>query len=76
MNEIKTHSGLVIAKPGLVRDGLQAVLSAIPGMNVLEPADDGTSALNELESHRPDLVILGSSLSANELQATLRRIEE
>ena len=76
MKEIKTHSGLVVARPGLLRDGLQAVLSAIPGMNALEPADDGTSALNKLESHRLDLVILGSSLSADELHATLRQTKE
>jgi DNA-binding NarL/FixJ family response regulator len=76
MKEIKTHSGLVVARPGLLRDGLQAVLSAISGMSALEPADDGTSALNKLESHHLDLVILGSNLTADELNATLRQIKE
>jgi DNA-binding NarL/FixJ family response regulator len=75
MREAKANSGLIVARPGLVRDGLQAVLSAVPGMNALEPADDGASALDRLASHRPDLVIVDSSLPEDELRATLRRIK-
>ena len=76
MKEVKTNSGLVVARPGLVREGLQAVLSAIPGMNALEPADDGASALDRLASHHPDLVIVDSSLPEDELCVTLRQIKE
>lgn len=75
-DRIKTDLGLVVARPGLVRDGLQAVLSAALGMDVLEPADDGTSALDRLKSARPDVVILDSSLSRDELCTTLRQIQE
>ena len=75
MKEVKTKSGLIVARPGLVREGLQAVLSAIPGMNALEPAGDGASALDKLASHRPDLVIVDSSLPEDELRATLRNIK-
>jgi DNA-binding NarL/FixJ family response regulator len=75
MKETKTNLGLVVARPGLVRDGLQAVLSAIPGMDALEPADDGASALDRLKSHRPDLVILDSSLSEGAVCTTLRQIK-
>ena len=71
-----SHSGLVVARPGLVRDGLQAMLSAIPGVDPLEPAADGASSLARLADHRPDLVILDSSLSEEELCATLRQIKE
>ena len=76
MKEVKTKSGLIVARPGLVREGLQAVLSAIPGMNALEPAGDGASALDKLASHRPDLVIVDSSLPEDELRATLRNIKD
>jgi DNA-binding NarL/FixJ family response regulator len=76
MKETKTNLGLVVARPGLVRDGLQAVLSAIPGLDALKPADDGASALDRLKSHRPHLVILDSSLSEGELRTTLRQITE
>ena len=76
MKETKTNLGLVVARPGLVRDGLQAVLSAIPGLDALKPTDDGASALDRLKSHRPNLVILDSSLSEGELRTTLRQIKE
>ena len=71
-----SHTGLVVARPGLVRDGLQAVLSAVPGMQALEPADCAASALERLESHAPCLTILDSSLSEEELCATLGAIKE
>ena len=73
---MKTNLGLVVARPGLVRDGLQSMLSAVPGMDALEPAHDGASALDRLKSHRPDLLILDSGLSQGELCTTLRQIKE
>jgi DNA-binding NarL/FixJ family response regulator len=76
MKEVKTKSGLIVARPGLVREGLQSVLSAIPGVNALEPAGDGASALDKLASRRPDLVIVDSSLPEDELRATLRHIKD
>jgi DNA-binding NarL/FixJ family response regulator len=45
-------------------------------MDVLEPAEDGASTLDRIENHRPDLVILDSSLPEDELGAMLRRIKE
>jgi DNA-binding NarL/FixJ family response regulator len=76
MKEVKANSGLIVARPGLVRDGLQAVLSAVPGMHALEPVDDGASALDKVANHRPDLVIVDSSLPEGELRATLRHIKK
>jgi DNA-binding NarL/FixJ family response regulator len=65
------HLGLVVARPGLVRDGLQAVLSAVPGVEALEPADCAASALERLDSHSLSLTILDSSLPEDELCTTL-----
>jgi DNA-binding NarL/FixJ family response regulator len=59
-----------------VRDGLQAVLSAVPGVQALEPADNAGSAVERLESHAPCLTILDSSLSEEELCTTLEMIKE
>ena len=67
--------GLIVAKPSLVRDGLQAVLSAIPGMKTLKPADDESMALDRLRS-LPDLVILDSSLAENALHTMLGTVKE
>jgi DNA-binding NarL/FixJ family response regulator len=72
---MSSHWGLVVARPGLVRDALQAVLSAVPEVHALKPADDGASSLARLNDHRPDLVILDSSLSEDELCATLSQMK-
>ncbi|MGB5746290.1 MAG: hypothetical protein WBM69_04865, partial [Desulfobacterales bacterium] len=66
-----SHMGLVVARPGLVRDGLQAVLSAVPGVEALEPADCAVTALAQLENHSLCLAILDSSLPEEELCTTL-----
>jgi DNA-binding NarL/FixJ family response regulator len=68
--------GLVVARPGLVRDGLQAVLSAVPGVCALEPADCAATALERLENHPLCLTILDSSLAEEELCTTLGMIKE
>ena len=69
------RTGLIVAKPNLVRDGLQAVLSAIPGIQALEPADDEIGAADRLKS-LPDLVVLGSSLAEDVLHTILETIKE
>jgi DNA-binding NarL/FixJ family response regulator len=71
-----SHLGLVVARPGLVRDGLQAVLSAVPGVHALEPADCVASVMERLENQTICLTILDSSLADNELCTTLGMIKE
>ena len=71
-----SHSGVIVARPGLVRDALQAMLSAIPGVHAVEPADDAASALERPENHSLCLAILDSSLPDDELCTTLRVIKE
>ena len=68
--------GLVVARPGLVRDALQAMLSAVPGVRALKPADDAASALERLENHSLCLAILDFSLSEDELCTTFGLIKE
>jgi DNA-binding NarL/FixJ family response regulator len=69
------RSGLIVAKPSLVREGLQAMLQAIPDVEILEPVEDGVSALGTLKSRHVDLVILDSSLSEDELVTTVTKIK-
>jgi len=69
-----SKTGLIVAKRSLVRDGLQAVLSAISGMEALEPADDEIAGLDRLRS-LPDLVILDSSLAQDALHTILETIK-
>jgi DNA-binding NarL/FixJ family response regulator len=59
--------GLIVARTGIVREGLVAMLRAIPGIEVIEPVDDGNSALGVVGARRVDLVVLDSSLSDQSL---------
>ena len=42
----------------LVRDGLQAILSVAPGIEVVGEASDGDQALQMVEAHSPDVVLM------------------
>ncbi len=42
----------------LVRDGLQAILSTAPGIEVVGEASDGDQALKLVETHLPDVVLM------------------
>ncbi len=42
----------------LVRDGLQAILSVAPGIEVVGEASDGDQALALVEAHSPDVVLM------------------
>ena len=66
---------LVAARPGRVRDGLQALLAAIPQIEMIGQADDGASALKSVVEHRPALVLLDTNLPGDEVLAVLRQIK-
>lgn len=49
---------MIVGRPGVVRDGYQALFGALSWARVLEPANDGPSALKRLPDEEPDIVIL------------------
>ncbi len=67
--------GLIIAEPGRVRDGLQALLTAIPQMGRVEQAGDTSSALRTIRKQQPTLVLLDFSLIGDDLRTLLKRIK-
>jgi DNA-binding NarL/FixJ family response regulator len=68
-------SALIIASPRQLRDSLQVLLAAIPGIDHVSQIDDVPSALVMKVNHNPALVLLDSDLSNDELLAELRRIK-
>ena len=63
---MKTNEVLIVARPGLVRDGLVDMVSAISGLKTLQPAADGPTAVKRLGYHRQALVLLDASLPEDE----------
>ncbi len=61
----------------LVRAGFRALLSEIPGVQVIAEAGDGREALLLSRQHRPDIVFMDIAMPGlNGLEATTRMAEE
>ena len=62
---------LLVAHPGELRDGLESLLHASAGISVVVTADDFRSALEEVQSECPELVVVelavGDAAQASEL---------
>lgn len=67
---------LLVDDHPVMRVGLANVLALEPGFEVVAQADDGESALDLWEQHRPDMVLLDISLAGIDGIETLRRLLE
>ena len=66
-------SALIVARPGPLRDGLQALMTAIPQIDAVREMDDVSSALRVVFERSPALVVLDSNLAGSEVWMTVRR---
>ena len=66
---------LIVARPGRMRDGLQALLAAMPQIGSVDLTDDGPSALSTAPNQHPALVLLDTRTSGDETLAVLRQIK-
>ncbi|MDY7076606.1 MAG: response regulator [Chloroflexota bacterium] len=66
---------LIVSRPGRVRDGLQALLTAMPQIGAVDLVDDGLSVLNVATKRRPALVLLDTHTPSDEIHTTLRNIK-
>jgi DNA-binding NarL/FixJ family response regulator len=53
---------MIVAEAGRLREGLQAMLDSFPSLETVAVVDDGPSALEAIQSGRPDLIILDAHL--------------
>jgi DNA-binding response OmpR family regulator len=58
----KSILALVVSSSGSLQDGLLALMTTIPQINVVLVAEDANSALRMIENHQPALIILDISL--------------
>lgn len=71
---METIFGIIVAPPGVMREGYQVLLSAIPEMEALEPVDEGPLIVETLDVDKPVIVVLDSSLSITEIKKSLTMI--
>jgi DNA-binding NarL/FixJ family response regulator len=65
---------LVVSGASSMQDGLLALLSAMPAVEVVGAAHDAASALRMINEHRPQLTVLDSNLLAGDACSLLREI--
>lgn len=66
---------LIIAKPGQVRDGLRALLHAIPGVDVVDRPCDGMLNADLLAEYNPALILVDCRLVDTRTLDALRRLK-
>ena len=67
---------VIVAESGRLREGLQAMLDSLPTLETVAVADDGPSALEAIQSGRPDLVILDAHLFGESTAGWIRAIKQ
>lgn len=68
---------LIVARPGPLRDGVEALMATVPRTEIVGKVEAASSALRVVFEHRPDLLLLDAGLPENESWSALRycRIE-
>jgi DNA-binding NarL/FixJ family response regulator len=66
---------LIVSQPGPLRDGLRALLSAMPQIEVIGEASDIALVSRMIQEHCPTLVLLDADLPGNEVGNTLKTIK-
>jgi DNA-binding NarL/FixJ family response regulator len=67
---------LIVDDQALVRQGIRSLLALSPELEVAGEADDGASALEEIERLRPDIVLLDLKMPRVDGLAVLRALRE
>ncbi len=73
--KLKSQPVLIVAPPGRLRDGLQAMMRAVPQIADTAQADDGPAALQMLAEHPLALVLLDADLPGGEAWTLGRQIK-
>lgn len=68
-------SVLIVAEPGSLRTGLQALLSSIAPVNNIQVAENKRVAQRLASRHKPALALLGSQGAGDQVWITLQAIK-
>jgi len=67
-------SALIIAKPGPLQDGLQALMTAMSQAEIVNKADDLRSAMQMSLEQQPALVLMDADLAGSEIGLAVRSV--
>ena len=67
-------SALIVAASGELRDGLRALVTAIPEVGLVTEAIDGLSAMGMVQEKCPDLVVFSPNHLGDPIRKVLERI--
>jgi len=73
--KLRSQPVLIVAPPSRLRDGLQAMVRAVPQVAYTVQADDGQAALRILAEHPLALVLLDADLPGEAAWTVLRQIK-
>jgi chemotaxis response regulator CheB len=66
---------IVVSMPGTMQESLQANLDAMPGVEVIALAGGCLSAVRLVQEKQPDIVVVDSNLSEDEVLAFLNDVK-
>jgi DNA-binding NarL/FixJ family response regulator len=69
------NPAMIVTRPGSLQNGLLALMTAMPQIEIVGEAEDASSALQMVVEHRPDLVLLDMDLPGDDPCALLRQIK-
>ena len=67
---------LIVARPGPLRNSLQALMTTMPQIEIVAEARDASALLRMGDRVQPDIVLLDVSVPENEVWAALKQIQE
>jgi DNA-binding NarL/FixJ family response regulator len=66
---------IIASRPGIMRQSLRAFLSSYEGLIIIATSGDGLTALNQVLTHRPGLLVIDSNLLDEEVEALLVQVK-
>ena len=67
---------LIVARPGPLRDSLQALMTTMPQIEILAETTDPSALLRIGNRIQPDIVLLDADLPGEQVWSALREIKE
>ena len=75
MSNDGNRRAIIVSMPGTMRESLRANLEAMPGMEVVAFAGGCLSAVALVQEKQPDIVVIDSNLSEDEVIAFLKDVK-